>query len=83
MADVHTRYDAISVSCEERIVAIRHFLDDTDQAFAGDRAEQRRRDWNALYCGPGVWGEAVELGWTIELTLSLRDAQYRMIASCE
>lgn len=80
MMDRVARVDFVELDCVARSVAFRHYVDLPDGEAL--RAE-RLAAWNAAWCGPGVWREAIAFGWRVTDTITFADgARYDVTAAC-
>ncbi|MCW5718973.1 MAG: hypothetical protein KIS68_14185 [Bauldia sp.] len=80
MMDPVARVDYVALDCAARAVTFRHYVDRPDSEALRD---DRLAAWNAAWCGPGVWREAIGLGWHVADTITFADgARYDLIAVC-
>jgi hypothetical protein len=80
MLDERARFDSVGLDCAARGVLFRLYVDAVDGEAL--RAE-RLAAWNARWCVPGIWREAIQAGWLVTATISFADgARYDITAVC-
>jgi hypothetical protein len=70
--DRSTRHDGVRVDCESKTVEFRRFLNADPDSMRSDWEERKARDWNSNYCVDQDWREAIDNGWKITSTVTIR-----------
>ncbi|MCC6735123.1 MAG: hypothetical protein IT534_03210 [Bauldia sp.] len=81
MLDEVARLDSVGLDCAARMVPFRLYVD-----VGGGEAVRAERlaSWNARWCVPGIWREAIAAGWQVTATISFADGvRYDVTAACD
>lgn len=63
--DRFTRYDGVSVNCEDQRVEVRRFVAAKPASMSDDWEDRKEREWNATQCRDPRSRAAIEKGWTV------------------
>ena len=63
--DRFTRYDGVSVNCDDKRVEVRRFMTATPASMGDGWEDREERAWNASQCNDARSRQAIEKGWTV------------------
>jgi len=63
--DRFTRYDGVSINCDDKRVEVRRFMAATPAAMGDGWEDRQEREWNASQCRDPRSRQAIEKGWTV------------------
>ena len=63
--DRFTRYDGVSVNCDDKRVEVRRFMTATPASMGDGWEDREERAWNASQCNDARSRQAIDKGWTV------------------
>jgi hypothetical protein len=78
-----TRNAGVDVSCASRMVEFKRFTYTPSASMTAAWKESKAQEWNTYQCSSRLWGEAIQNGWKIALSMTAADRrQLSLNAQC-